>query len=106
MSLFEENAAVLQRFASEGKDLISPRAIDFCHIFPDKISAENFAQAADAQGFAIAMYEIDIEIYTWDVKASKEIIPTCEAITEIEESLDNLARSHNGQADGWGFFTP
>ncbi|MDR6819188.1 hypothetical protein J2X76_004370 [Neorhizobium sp. 2083] len=104
MSLFAENLAILQKMASDGKDLTSPRSVDFCHVFPSKIAADAFAQMADAQGFAIVIDEVERAMNPWDVTASKEIAPTCEAITEIEESLDKLARSHNGRADGWGFF--
>ncbi len=104
MSLFEENAAILQKMASDGKDLASPRSVDFCHVFPDRISAEAFAQAANAQDFAIAVDEVEGDTNPWDVTASKVMKPTCEAISGTEERLDRLARSHNGRSDGWGFF--
>lgn len=102
--MFEENAAILRKMVSDGQDLSSPRSIDFCHVFPDKISAGTFAQMADAQGFAIVVDEVERETNRWDVTASKEMTPTCQAITEIEERLDRLARAHKGRADGWGFF--
>jgi len=38
-----------------------------------------------------------------DATASKEMAPTCENITEVEERLDGIARSYDGRADGWGF---
>ena len=102
-SLFEENAAILQRFASDGRDLTSPRTVDFCHVFPDRTSAETFAQTANALGYAIVVDEVERETDPWDVTASKEMTPTCEAITGVEESLGRLAQSHKGRADGWGF---
>ncbi|TCR82210.1 ribonuclease E inhibitor RraB [Rhizobium sp. BK376] len=105
MSLFEENAAILHKFESDGRDLSSPRSIDFCHIFPDKVSADAFARAAETEGFAVAVHDVEREVDPWDVIASKEMILTCEAITDTEEYLDALARSYRGQADGWGFFT-
>lgn len=104
MSLFEENAAILQKMASDGKDLTSLRSVDFCHVFPDKIAAAAFAQEANAQGFSIVVSEVERETNPWDVTASTEMMPSCEAITDIEESLDRLAQSHEGRGDGWGFF--
>lgn len=104
MSLFEENAAILQKMASDGKDLTSPRSVDFCHVFPDKMSADSFAQAANAEGFSVVVDEIECETNPWDVTASKRMTPSCKVITDIEESLDRLAQSHKGRADGWGFF--
>lgn len=104
MSLFEENAAILQKMESDGKDLSSPRSVDFCHVFPDKVSADTFARMAEAQGFAVAVDEVERETNPWDVTASKDMTPTCGAITSIEDRLDALARSYQGRADGWGFF--
>jgi hypothetical protein len=104
LSLFEENAAILQKMAVDGKDLTSVRAVNFCHVFPDKISADAFAQAANAEGFSILVDEVERETNPWDVTASKEITPSCDAITDIEKSLDRLAQSYKGRADGWGFF--
>ncbi|NTF40850.1 hypothetical protein A6U86_14415 [Rhizobium sp. AC27/96] len=104
MSLFEDNATILRKIESDGNDLGSPRSIDFCHIFPDKISADAFAQVAETEGFAIAVEEVERETNPWDVTVSKEMTPTCSAITDTEERLDALARSYQGRADGWGFF--
>jgi hypothetical protein len=103
MSTYEENAAILQKIASDGKDLKSPRPVDFCHIFPDKGSADAFSRMAEAQGFAIAVNEVERETDPWDVIASKLMTPTCGAITSIEERLDAIARLFQGRADGWGF---
>ncbi|MEQ6333801.1 ribonuclease E inhibitor RraB [Sphingobium sp. MK2] len=104
MSLFEENAWVLQDLEAKGSDLGPPRLIDFSHIFPHEASANAFARDAQQDGFSIAIQEVDREDAPWDVTASKEMVPTCENITGTEACLDALARSYQGRADGWGFF--
>ncbi|RYE58256.1 MAG: hypothetical protein EOP18_01470 [Rhizobiaceae bacterium] len=51
------------------------------------------------------MEEVEREENPWDVTVSRALTPTCENITSIEEHLDAVARSYQGRADGWGFFT-
>lgn len=104
MSLFEENAAVLRNLEANGSYLGSPRSVDFSHVFPDRTSAEAFALEADREGFVASVEQVERPENPWDVTASKEMIPTCENITDKEEHLDAMARSHGGRADGWGFF--
>ncbi len=104
MSLFEENAAILRKFQSEGSDLGPPRSIDSCHVFPDKASAEAFAREAEMEGFSIAVEEVERQENPWDVTASKKMSPTCGAITDTEVRLGAVARSYQGRPDGWGFF--
>ena len=104
MLLFEENAAILQRMEAEGSDLGSARSIDFSHVFPNQASANAFAREAEREGFFVTIEEVEREDDPWDVTASKKMTPTCENITDTEERLDALARSHRGRADGWGFF--
>ena len=56
------------------------------------------------EGFSTTVEEVEREEDPWDVTASREVIPTCATITDTEERLGALARSHQGRADGWGFF--
>lgn len=104
MSLFEENAAILRNMEVEGSDLGPSRFVDFSHIFPDRASADAFAREAEQEGFSTTVGEVDREEDPWDVTASKDMVPTCENITNTEEHLHALAQAHQGRADGWGFF--
>lgn len=104
MSLFEENAAILRNIEAGGSDLGPPRSVDFSHVFPDQDSADAFAREVARQGFSTTVEEVERDEDRWDVTASKEMVPTCENITDTEECLDALARVHGGRADGWGFF--
>lgn len=103
MSLFDENSAILMKFVAEGKDLSHVRLIDFSHLFPDIASANRFAAEAKAEGFKIAVDQSHSQKSTWDVTASKIMLPSAGAITESEAQLSALAELHRGCADGWGF---
>lgn len=104
MSLYEENAEILRNMEANGSDLGPSRAIDFSHVFADQAAAEAFARAAEQAGFSVAVHEVESDDEPWDVTASAEMMPICENITNAEECLGALARSHRGRADGWGFF--
>ena len=104
MSRFSDNAEVLLDLASKGVDLARARSIDFSHVFPDRVSAQAFADAVQRDGFKADVEKVDREANPWDVTASKVMVPTCENLTKTEEHLDALARRHGGRSDGWGFF--
>lgn len=104
MTLFEENAAILRNMEADGSDLGPSRLVDFSHVFPDQAFADAFAREAEQQGFSATVEEVDREEDHWDVTASKDMVPTCENITDTEERLHALAQAHRGRADGWGFF--
>lgn len=104
MSLLDENTAILMKFEAEGKDLSSMKLIDFSHLFADVASANRFAADAEAEGFKIAVDQSHSSEHTWDVTASKVLLPSADAITEAEAQLSTLAEFHQGYADGWGLF--
>jgi hypothetical protein len=103
MSLLDENNAILMKFEAEGKDLSSVRLVDFSYLFPDLASANRFAAEAEADGLEIAVDQSHSPEGTWDVTASKVMLPSADAITEAEARLRTLAELHQGYADGWGF---
>lgn len=104
MTLFDENADVLRGMVDRGVDLSSPRVVDFSHIFPDAPSATKFIEACKMAGFEVED-TTDEEMEHYDVTVSKEMTPTCENITVIEEALGKIAEQFNGRSDGWGFFS-
>ena len=103
MSLFDENAAILSGMQNDGSDLGPSRRIDFAHVFPDHAAAKAFAEAAIRDSFKTTVEEVDRDDDPWDVTASKDMVPSAENITLVEERLDGLAREQGGMSDGWGF---
>lgn len=103
MSLFDENAAILREMEADGSDLGPARLIDFAHVFQDRQSAEAFARDAEQDGFTTSVESTERAEGPWDAIAAKRMIPSCENVTATEQRLGDLARSHGGRADGWGF---
>ena len=102
MSLFEENAEVLRELEARGVDLSRTRVVDYSHIFPNAVSANNFIEACKSAGYN-ARDTSDDDAEHHDVTVSKEMTPTCDNITLTEDALDKIAEHHNGHSDGWGF---
>ena len=103
MSVLDENTAILSGIEADGSDLGSPRRVDFAHVFPERRSADAFAEAATRVGFDVGIEEVDREGDPWDVIASKTMIPSAENITSVEEHLGGMAQENGGAPDGWGF---
>lgn len=103
MSVFEFNANVLAKLAESGADMITIRPVDFSVVFPDKEGAEAFAYLVRAKGFTTLTREPDEYSVFWDVTATRPLSPTCEAITNVELELEEMAEPYGGQTDGWGF---
>ena len=104
MSPFDLNAAVLSNIAAQGRDLTIVRFIDFEHLFQEREAAETFAHQAASLGFQtkVRLYGDD---ENWNVTVSKNMVPSCEQITAVEQQLDVLAHQYGGYADGWGFLS-
>ena len=104
MTLFEENAGVLRDIENGGADLSVERTVDFSHVFSSKGDVREFIRACSSLGFE-GVDTTDDEMDHFDVTVSKAMMPTCELITETESVLSNIAKLHNGRADGWGFLS-
>ena len=107
--LFEENQEVLDRFEAQGVDLSVARDVEFVHATADKAGADRFAQQAERAGYEVEVNAVDDEgvedgMLPWDVVCTIHMVPTCQAITEHEKALARMAREHNCEPDGWGFF--
>lgn len=103
MLLLDENAAILHDMKKDGSDLGPSRNVDFAHVFPDRVSAQAFAFEAARNGFETKLEEVDRREKPWDVIATKDMAPTAEQITSVEEHLGELAEQQGGMPDGWGF---
>lgn len=102
MKLLEENRTVLAQIAESGSDLRGRREVDFENVFPCEESAHTFAKLSKEAGYPPEVWLTEGE--EWNVTVKVSMVPTAEAITEIELFLDQLARSMSGKVDGWGFF--
>jgi hypothetical protein len=87
--------------ASHGDNLAAPRNVDFEHVFPSVEAALAFTALAvnRTDTVSVSWYE---EEASWNVRVTRHMVPTHQTITELELSLDRVARNHGGKADGWG----
>jgi hypothetical protein len=99
-----ENAAALGKIAAKGVDVSRSCTVDFEHIFRDIDGARAFADEAAREGYAIEIAPYFKDDFMWNVKASREIIPTAEMITDAAIGLGYFATLYGGRADGWGFY--
>jgi Regulator of ribonuclease activity B len=106
-SLFppDENGDVLFRIAARGGDLITPKEVDFCHVFPSECAARSFASGLlESDAIAIQPYD-RTQGFTWEVRVTRTMHPTHHNITAHEAHLAALAKPHEGRPDGWGFMS-
>jgi hypothetical protein len=101
----DENGDVLFGIAQRAGNLITPADVDFCHVFPSEMQARSFAASLD-RGFEQKTEPYDgREDYTWEVVATRRMIPSHSHITTTELALADLAAIHDGSPDGWGFMS-
>ena len=97
----DENGDVLRRMASHGDNLAAPRNVDFEHIFPSIEAALAFTAEVVNRTDTVSVNWYD-ELSSWNVRVTRHMTPTHQGVTELELSLDQVARKHGGKADGWG----
>jgi hypothetical protein len=97
----DANGDVLRQMYEEGDDLLKPRRMDFCFVFPQRTQALEFAAIVDEQDMevCISYYE---EREMWQVIVQRMMVPTHSAITSLEMDLTHRAKVVGGEPDGWG----
>ncbi len=101
----DENGDVLFGIAGRAGDLISPKAVDFCHVFPSESHARSFAsELPNSDEIAAEPYD-GAEGFTWEVRVTRTMVPTHDNITAHERDLTVLADRCEGRPDGWGFMS-
>jgi Regulator of ribonuclease activity B len=99
----DANGDVLRRIQKNGGDLTNPRNIEFTVVFPAEISAGKFAEYATGIGDKVSISNSNcVPDLPWDVIVVKRMVPTHQAITRFEETLESAAEPLGGRNDGWG----
>ena len=97
----DETGEALQRRADNGADLTKPHNIDFYILVTDEAAGNAIVTALTDNGFDAALEQDEDQ---WNVCGTRELIPTHEAISELEVLVDSIATAMGGTADGWGAF--
>jgi regulator of RNase E activity RraB len=93
----------LERIARDGSDLTRPLKMDFFVAVPDETAGRIVADRAAKAGFDTVV-EQDSETEDWTCYCTKVLVPTYDAVVDIESQLDSFASDIGGHADGFGTF--
>jgi hypothetical protein len=99
----DENGDVLRQMQAAGDNLEAEREMNFAFTFKTQPEAERFASGVTAQGFLAKASDYP-ERKMWQAEVTHFMLPTHEAITELESRLSKMAAEHGGSPDGWGSF--
>lgn len=88
-----------------GDSLQEPRDIEFNFVFPESEQVQRFFEIAQSLGYRRLTHRFADKRKLWDSCVVVFMVPDHAEITEIESTLDAIARNLSGRADGWGCFT-
>ena len=103
----------LRRLHERGEDLAEPREIEFVHVMPTRVAAEQMASRARGLGFAPRLHQpaqlggpggVDGSGDVWELIATTLMVPTHGEILYNENRLAQIARDLGGREDGWHAF--
>ena len=103
---------LLQMLADDGIDLSRAMPIEFMIAAENEENADSIADALEAQGHDVHVYfddgqsgdPDDVTDPSWKCVCIEEMIPTYEALQEIQAALTKTAEQFGGQLEGWGTF--
>jgi len=91
----------LKQLRKAGSDLSKPHNIEFFLYFPSRESAERAGQKIKQLG-------LDTKVTPsaaggrWLCFGTKSMVPNYQALAALRSKLERIAKSENGEYDGWG----
>ena len=92
---------VIQQLQREGSDLTKAYSIEFFLYFPSEQAARSAADGVRATGFNTKV-EPSAYDQNWLCLATRDLVPTHEALHGIRIQFEELAARLGGEYDGWG----
>jgi regulator of RNase E activity RraB len=92
---------VIAQLQKAGSNLAKPHAIEFFLYFPTESAANQASARIRDAGFQSEVKKA-AQGDTWLCFATKEIVPTQDALETIRNDFGALATSLGGEYDGWG----
>jgi hypothetical protein len=99
----DDDGDALRLLAESGSDLSQEMEIDFAVDIPNQQAGEAFAAALAGMDFEIDI-DFDEEDNCWTCYCSRVMVPTYEAIVEVQATLERIGRPFGATPDGWGSF--
>jgi len=92
---------VIAQLRKAGSDISKPHAIEFSLYFPTQAAASQAASHVRDAGFYSEVRRA-AQGDSWLCFATKEMVPTQDALENIRSNFTSLATSLGGEYDGWG----
>jgi regulator of RNase E activity RraB len=92
---------VIAQLQKAGSNLVKPHAIEFFLYFPTESTANQASSRIRDAGFQSEVKKA-AQGDMWLCFATKEMVPTQDALEAIRNNFDSLATSLGGEYDGWG----
>lgn len=102
---WSQNSMVEHALRSSGDLLTAPRVVTHAAHFPSLEAARAYCAELEAEGFITTKPEGRrpklFQAKRWWVEATRDDLPTADALTPITIDLKQRAESHGGEYDGW-----
>ena len=92
---------VIAQLQKAGSNLAKPHAIEFFLYFPTEFAANQASARVCDAGFQSEVRKA-AQGDTWLCLATKEMVPTQDALETIRRNFGSIATSLGGEYDGWG----
>jgi len=92
---------VIVQLQKAGSNLAMPHMIEFFLYFPTESVANQAASRIRDAGFQSEVKKA-AQGEMWLCFATKEMVPTQDALEAVRNNFDSLATSLGGEYDGWG----
>lgn len=95
------DAKTLKALVDAGSDLAKPHVIDHWLYFRDETTARAAGQELTAAGFSVEGINKESEGADWRLLARKTMVPRLADVERTSADLEDLAKRHHGDYDGW-----
>jgi hypothetical protein len=96
------DAAVIAQLRKAGSDLSKPHPVELFMYFSSEAAAKRVADKLTTQGFTSLVKPAASGSLPWHTFATRNLVPTAEAMVKLREELTALCASESGEYDGWG----
>ena len=99
----DSDGDALRSLIATGSDLSKEMEIDFAMSVPNREAGLAFATIVGPMGFQTSI-SLGDATKTWTCYCSRIMVPSYEAIIEVQRILEKTGKPYNARPDGWGSF--
>jgi hypothetical protein len=93
----------LRRLIATGSDISKKMEIDFAVHVADRSTGLAFAAVVEQMGFRTDVQQGG-KTGKWTCYCIRTMIPSYDAIIDVQKTLGDIGRPYNAKPDGWGSF--